>query len=525
MTKTEDPKSSFLAKETALQGEAHYLRMIDEIEDYAIILLNNKGIIQNWNKGAQKIKGYQPEEVIGKSFRIFYTQEDRDRHLPEILLEEAVVNGRAAHEGTRVKKDGSTFWGSIVITALHDEFNNVVGFTKVTRDLTERKKAEDELKHQAQYLLKKNEELRQSEERYHKMVSEVQDYAILMLDKEGNIQNWNAGAERIKGYTAAEIIGKSFTNFYLPTDRERGLPHQLLKEAEEQGRAEHEGWRMRKDGSLFWGYVVITALHDDAGNVIGYTKVTRDLTNQKNTAEQLQQYANQLESKNEELEEFAYVASHDLKEPLRKILAFGDLLHHHYKEITDPRLANYISRMREAALRMMTLIDDLLRFSRLSNEKEDFEHIDLNEVIDAVTQDLEPLIKEKNASIDVDDLPVLKVKRTQLQQLFQNLIGNAIKFNDKPDPKVTIRSETLQNEDHPGEARCRITVSDNGIGFSNEYKERIFEIFQRLHGHTEFGGSGIGLAICKKIVEAHNGQIEAFGEEGAGATFVLTLPC
>ena len=155
MTKSDEAKSSFLAKQTALQGGAHYLRMIDEIEDYAIILLNNKGIIQNWNKGAQKIKGYDPEEIIGKSFRIFYSQADRDNHLPELLLEEAARNGRATHEGWRIKKDGSTFWGSIVITAVHDEFNNVVGFTKVTRDLTERKKAEDELREKAEYLLKK----------------------------------------------------------------------------------------------------------------------------------------------------------------------------------------------------------------------------------------------------------------------------------------------------------------------------------------------------------------------------------
>lgn len=525
MTKEHEMSNSHLARELARQGAEHYLRMVDEIEDYAIILLNTKGIIQNWNKGAQKIKGYEPEEVIGRHFRIFYPQVDRDQGLPEALLMQAAEFGRATHEGWRVKKDGSAFWANVVITALHDEQNKVVGFTKVTRDLTERKKTEDELRHKAEYLTRKIEELRQSEERYHKMVAEVQDYAILMLDREGKILNWNAGAERIKGYKASEIVGKSFTNFYLPHDRESGLPHKLLKEAVQMGRASHEGWRMRKDGTAFWGHVVITALHDDQDNVIGFTKVTRDLTGKKNAEEQLQQYAQELERKNEELEEFAYVASHDLKEPLRKILAFGDLVYHNYKDKVDDRLANYLTRMREAAYRMMALIDDLLRFSRVGNEQEQFELTSLNSVIDSVVQDLEPIIRQKNATVVAGPLPTLKVRRSQLQQLFQNLIGNALKFNDKSEPRVTITGKKVENGDLHRQGKCQITVADNGIGFSNEYKHRIFDIFQRLHGYNEYGGSGIGLAICKKIVEAHNGEIEAFGEEGKGATFVLTLPC
>ncbi|HYF29649.1 MAG TPA: PAS domain S-box protein [Chitinophagaceae bacterium] len=524
MTKYEESRDTYLARESARQGAEHYLRMVEEIEDYAIILLNTKGIIQNWNKGATKIKGYEAEEIIGKHFRVFYTEADRKAGLPETLLGEAAKNGRATHEGLRVKKDGSTFWGNIVITALHDDHNNVVGFTKVTRDLTARKQAEDELRQQTEYLIRNNEQLRQSEERYHKMVAEVKDYAILLLDKEGIIQNWNAGAERIKGYKANEIVGKSFTNFYLPADVAAGLPYKLLKEAEEQGRASHEGWRMRKDGSKFWGNVVITALHDDENNVIGFTKVTRDLTEKKKADERLHEYAHQLERKNEELEEFAYVASHDLKEPLRKILAFGDLLYHSYKEKIDDRMDMYITRMRDSAYRMMTLIDDLLRFSRIGNEQEQFELTNLNTIIQDVLQDFEATIKEKKAEITVGQLPIIMARPSQLHQLFQNLIGNALKFNDKPVPEIKISSVHL-DERLAGKDSCRITVEDNGIGFSNEYKNSIFDIFQRLHGQSDYGGSGIGLAICKKIVEAHQGQIEAYGAEGRGATFVITIPC
>ncbi|HYE54692.1 MAG TPA: PAS domain S-box protein, partial [Chitinophagaceae bacterium] len=203
-----------LRKETLRQSEEQHHRMVEEIEDYAIILLDRDGYIQNWNKGAEKIKGYKPEEIIGKNFRQFYTEGDRRDHLPERLLNQAVENGRATHEGWRVRKDGTLFWGNIVITALHDDTGDVVGFTKVTRDLTERKKAEDQQAEYTRNLAETNEALRRSEERYHKMVEEVRDYAILLMDKDGNIQNWNKGAENIKGYKSEEIIGKNFRQFY-----------------------------------------------------------------------------------------------------------------------------------------------------------------------------------------------------------------------------------------------------------------------------------------------------------------------
>jgi PAS domain S-box-containing protein len=516
----------FIQKNEELRrSEERYYKMVEEVEDYAIILLDENGNIQNWNKGAQKIKGYQPEEIIGANFRIFYQQEDRETGLPDKLLKQAADGGRATHEGWRVRKDGSKFWGSIVITALHDAHNNIIGFTKVTRDLTDRKLAEEEKDRQAQYLISKNEELRRSEERYHKMIEEVEDYAILLLDKDGNILNWNSGAEKIKGYRAEEIIGKNFRNFYLPSDRTSGLPDKLLKTATDTGRATHEGWRVRKDGSTFWASIVITALHDENQNIIGFTKVTRDLTDRKIAEDKLREYAKMLERKNEELQEFAYVASHDLKEPLRKVLIFADLMHEQYGHREDKKLVTYVTRIRDAAYRQMTLIEDLLQFSRIDNDNEEVQLTDLNSVISAIIQDLEPMVRDKKAKVSVDKLPTIRVRPTQLRQLFQNLIGNALKFNDKPIPVVEITNEQLpQNEQEEG-SFCRIVVADNGIGFSNEYKERIFEIFQRLHRRTEYTGSGIGLAICKRIVESHGGTIQAFGEEGKGAQFAITLPC
>lgn len=493
--------------------------MVEEIQDYAIILLSKDGIIQNWNKGAHKIKGYHASEIIGKHFRNFYTTQDQASNLPERLLAEATKNGRASHEGWRVRKEGTLFWGFTVITALHDDTGKLIGFSKITRDLTHIKKAEEL---QQEYIAQL-EELRRSEDRYHKMINEVKDYAILLLDLDGNIQDWNQGAEKIKGYTAKEIVGKNFRIFYRPEDRETGLPERLLQEAASTGRASHEGLRVRKDGTTFWGSIVITALHDDDGHVIGYSKVTRDLTDKKLADDKLRQYANQLEQKNQELEEFAYVASHDLKEPLRKIVAFGDLLHNNYRNSIDEKAGGYIDRMQDAAGRMMSLIEDLLQFSRIGKDEHSLEPTDLNKVLDQVLQNLEPAIQSKGAEIRKHPLPTIIARPVQMEQLFQNLLSNSLKFNDKESPLIEIENTVIRDEE--GEPHCEIIVRDNGIGFEDEHRARIFEAFYRLHGRSQYSGSGIGLAICKKIVELHHGTITATSEHGKGATFTIILPC
>lgn len=367
------------------------------------------------------------------------------------------------------------------------------------------------------------ETLKQSEERYRRMIEEIEDYAIILLNPEGIIQNWNLGAEKIKGYSADEIIGKSFRVFYTQQDQAIRLPETLLEKAAKEGRAAFEGWRKRKDGSVFWGNIVITALHDDHGKVIGFTKVTRDLTEKKLSEDKVREYADQLEKRNKDLEEFTYIASHDLKEPLRKIVAFGDLLNLTLKSSVDPKASEYVARMQDAANRMIHLVDDLLQLSRLGTDPQEFQLTNLNEIVERVVQDLEPAIVEKKASIKVDNLPSLTVKSLQMQQLFQNLIANALKFNDKEVPVINITSTPLPSDDHAGEYH-RIFVKDNGIGFDQEYSDRIFEAFHRLHGRSSYSGSGIGLAICKKIVELHNGTISATGEKGKGATFIIDLP-
>lgn len=509
-----DSRKTNGALQNFAEDENLYQRLIEEIQDYAIIVLDRNGIIQNWNKGAQKIKQYAEDEIVGKHFSVFYLQEDIENNLPQKLLTEAETNGRATHEGWRKRKDDSRFWGSITITAIHDNQNNVIGFSKVTRDLTDKKMAEDNL--------------RGSEERYHKMIAEVQDYAIILLDPDGVIENWNAGAEKIKGYTAQEVIGKKIDIFYPPEDLQNGLPNQLLSIAKNTGRAVHEGWRIRKDGSKFWGSIIITALHGKNGELIGFSKVTRDLTERKKAEDTLAAYAAELEVQNSELEQFAYVASHDLQEPVRKIQTFSELI----KENLDDKefVVRYLQKLEWSARRMTTLIRSLLDYSRLSKDKPPNASVDLNAVLLETQQDFELLVEEKKAVIKSDPLPTIQGSHAQLGQLFFNLIGNALKFSQES-PIITITCNIVAGntiEDAPMSLPYKkyysISFKDNGIGFENEYKDKIFALFQRLHGRFEYPGTGIGLALCKKIAENHNGFIRAAGEPGKGANFVVYLP-
>lgn len=493
-----------------------YKKMIEEIQDYAIILMDENGIILNWNKGAQKIKGYREEEIVGKHFSIFYLPEDLEVNLPGKLMTEARETGRAAHEGWRKRKDGSRFWGSITITAVHDDNDTIIGFSKVTRDLTDKKKTEDTL--------------RMSEERYHQMIAEVQDYAIILLNADGVIENWNTGAEHIKGYKSEEIIGKHFAIFYTTEDLADGLPYRLLKEARSKGKAVHQGWRVRKDGTRFWGNIAITALHGKDNSVIGFSKVTRDLTQQKLADDRLAIYMAELEIQNNELEQFAFVASHDLQEPLRKIQTFAELIRDNFQDAEFVRV--YFDKLDASAKRMSELVRSLLNYSRLAKDKTSqmIGEVDLNTIVKEVCEDFELLIEERKAIIHNNFLPVVRGDRIQLGQLFSNLISNAIKFC-KTNPVITISVERLYLEEIPeppksltGEMYYHIRFQDNGIGFEEKYSQRIFSLFQRLHGKLEYAGTGIGLALCKKIVENHKGHIFAESQPGQGATFHIYLP-
>ncbi len=379
--------------------------------------------------------------------------------------------------------------------------------------------------------LQSNKALERTEDRYQRMILEVEEYAIIRLSAEGIVENWNRGAEKIKGYKAEEIVGKSFRLFYTPEDLNAGMPDKLLNLAATEGRASMEGWRVRKDGSKFWGSITITALHDDLDNVIGYTKVTRDLTNLKHANDLLEVKTRELERSNKELTSFSYVASHDLQEPLRKIMMFSQLLVDKESDSLSARGKEILGKIHAGTLSMKRLIEDLLSYSRVQSFVAGNAPVDLNLIMKEVENAWKEGNPDKPLTINYPKLPSVNGIAFQLYQLFENIISNAAKYA-RPDvpPKVDIDFQVVNGSQVRHEGAhfnidyYKIAVADNGIGFEQQYAEKIFEIFQRLHKKGEYTGTGIGLAICKKIVQNHHGFIEAYGVPDIGATFVIYLP-
>jgi len=350
-----------------------------------------------------------------------------------------------------------------------------------------------------------------------KMMEEIQGYAILLLDKFGNVETWNKGAEQIKGYTADEIIGKHFSIFYTKEELKNGLPGKLLVEASEKGSIYDESWRVRKDKTTFWGSVTINALYDEDGMVVGFAKITRDLTEKMLAENTIQQHLHDLELKNKELEQFAYIASHDLQEPLLTITNFIELLQSECKENLNEDSILYFDFIAQAANRMKYLIKGLLDYSRIGIESAT-SVIDCRLILDELQQDLAASIGTSGAIIRCADLPKIKGRPIEIKQVFQNLIGNAIKFRDTSTKPIIDISAKKENK------FWLFSVKDNGIGIDKKFKNKVFRIFKRLHTRDIYDGNGIGLAHCKKIIETHGGEIYVESKLGKGSTFYFTIP-
>ncbi len=499
------------------QSEERYRLMVEGVRDYCIFMLDPGGHIVTWNDGARRTKGYTSNEIIGKHFSTFYTAEDLESKKPERELKIAIATGKYEEEGWRVKKNGSVFWANVVITSLFNEQNKHIGFSKVTRDLTERKKDE--------------EELRQSEERYRSLVEQVTDYGIFMLDEKGRIISWNEGAKRIKGYTAGEITGKYFSIFYPEEDILNGKPAFELKQARAEGKYEEEGWRLRKDGTRFWANVVITPVYNNAGALIGYSKVTRDLTERKESekalrdsydryrqlTEELRITNHELSYANQELEQFTSIVSHDLQEPIRTIKSFLQLIDMKLDAGATAELKTYIGKSINAANRMKELIHNLLHYSQLGKSELMEQKVSVNELFNQALQNLKTTVDTSRAQIIIEnEVDTLYGDPVQLVQLIQNLLSNALKFTDSENPQIRIRC-------FKENGYVKFAVTDNGIGIGEGDLNKVFEIFRRLNTRKDYPGTGIGLAICKKIVDRHRGRIWPESEPGKGTTFYFTI--
>ena len=508
--------------EALRNGDERFRILVEGVKDYAIFMLDPQGRVATWNIGAQLIKGYRADEIIGKHFSQFYPPEALERDFPAHELRVASAEGRFEDEGWRVRKDGARFWANVVITALRANNGTLLGFAKVTRDLTQRREHE--------------EMVRQSEERFRLLVEGVTDYAIFMLDVNGHVATWNSGAARIKGFSAEDIIGQHFRNFYPEEAKESGWPEHELRVAAAEGRFIDEGWRIRKDGSRFWAHVTITALRDETGRLRGFAKLTRDLTERKRTealeasgaereemleaernARMMAQRAARMK------DEFLATLSHELRTPLNAILGWAQVL----RRDGGPGNADFqrgmevIERNARAQVR---LIDDLLDLSRIMSGRFrlDVQQLSLVDIVRAALDSIEPAAQAKGVRLESVLDPksvVVSGDAARLQQIFWNLLSNAVKFTPKGG-KVQVLLQRVNSH-------IEFSVTDTGIGIPSNFLPHVFERFSQKDSstHREYGGLGLGLAISKQLVDLHGGSVQAKSMgEGHGATFVVTLP-
>jgi PAS domain S-box-containing protein len=484
---------------------------VDGVTDYAIYMLNPDGMVSTWNAGAQRFKYYRADEIIGEHFSRFYTDEDRARNLPARALETARTSGKFEDEGWRVRKDGTRFWASVVIDAIRDETGELIGYAKVTRDITERRDSEAAL--------------RASEERFRLLVQGVTDYSIYMLSPEGEITNWNAGAERIKGYTEDEVVGTHFSRFYTEEDRIAGLPENALETARRQGRFENEGWRIRKNGVRFWSHVVIDAIYDSDKELIGFAKITRDITERRQSAEALERARDAL-AQSQKLEAIGKLTggiAHDFNNLLGVIMTGAELLS---RELVTPGGRKVLESMQRSAKRGAELTQQLLTFARQQPLEQG--NFNLNVVIGKFEAVLRRAAAEPIRFV-VELAPTLRLVRTDLAQVeaaILNLVSNA--RDAMPDGgTLTVRTDNIALAAEPTSGReagayVMVEVADTGTGMDPQVVARAFEPFFTTKPIGK--GTGLGLSQVYGLAQKSGGFVEIISHVGAGTAIRMLFP-
>jgi PAS domain S-box-containing protein len=466
------------ASRVSHKTDEQFRLLVTGVEDYGIFMLDPEGRVATWNAGAERIKGYSADEITGQHFSKFYSDEDQAAGIPQRELEVATSQGRVEDEGWRIRKNGSRFWALVTITAMRDEHGKLIGFSKVTRDLTDRKNAE--------------EKLRESQEQFRMLVNGVEEYAIYMLDPKGNVATWNSGAQRIKGYSPKEIIGKNFACFYTADDVSLEVPQYNLEQARLNGHTRCQGLRIRKDGSAFQAEVLLTAMKDESGKIRGFSKVTRDISDQirARSAEAARAAA---EKANEAKDHFLAALSHELRTPLTPALAAASYLAENASKFPS-EFSGDVHIIRRNVQLQARLIDDLLDLTRVARGKIEL-HFDRVDAHDSIRQALD-IARSDTTDKELTVVVALHAKKhhiwadpTRIQQVFWNLITNAVKFTPVGG-KIEIHTS---NDDHN-------------------------------HFAVEVIDTGMGLAISKHLVDLHDGLITVKSRgRSHGAAFKVTL--
>ncbi|MCJ9669239.1 PAS domain S-box protein [Neorhizobium sp. BETTINA12A] len=497
--------------DVSLLDEERYRLLVDSITDYAIYMIDPEGKIASWNPGAQRVKGYEAWEILGEHFSRFYTPEDRLARAPEHALRTAATEGRFEKEAWRVRKDGSRFWAHVIIDPIWSRSGELLGFAKVTRDLTERKRAETEL--------------RLSEEKFQILVQGVTDYALYMLDPDGRVSNWNSGATRIKGYTADEIVGQHFSQFYTPEDRERGEPNRSLETARREGRLEKEGWRQRKDGTRFWAHVIIDAIRNEEGTLLGFAKITRDITEKVEAQKALTQAREELfqSQKMEAIGQLTGGVAHDFNNLLMAVLGSLEILKKRLPD--DPALTPLLDNAIQGAERGAALTQRMLAFSR--RQELNMQAINVPALVSGMMDFVQ---RSLSASASVEtrfakNLPHVTSDPVQLETALLNLVVNARDAMAGGGMIVISAEEYFADKNterlKPGRY-VRLAVADSGEGMDEETLIRATTPFFTTKGVGK--GTGLGLSMVQGLTEQSGGKLEIESQKGKGTTVSLYLP-